>query len=576
MESLNKLQATKNRRELARLLGFTPQSLAYILYRLPDAQKYRTFAIPKSGGGLRQIKAPNDRLKLLQQRLANLLQNCYEEISDSGKIGRELSHGFRKNHSIITNARRHRNKRFVFNIDLKDFFPSINFGRVRGFFIKSKDFSLNSEVATVIAQIACHDNELPQGSPVSPVISNLIGNVLDIRLVRLAKEAKCTYSRYADDITFSTREKEFPKLIAKKITCDVWSPSDQLTTTILETGFEINQDKISMQYSTNRQTVTGLIVNWKVNIKASYYRQARAMCDSLFKLGEFYIGDETKRGKLLDKNSKELGTINQLRGILNYIYTVKNQNDRRESKQKKISPSAIRKLYQSFLYYEKFHILDYPLIICEGKSDVIYLKCALKSLAGEFPSLINIGESETMWRINFYKYSNLSCELLQLSGGTGNFKRFINGYEKWMKLFKCNGCKHPVILIVDNDADGKSVWKLAKKIANSGSMHVDKFYCHIAKNLYLVILPPPESEENQNQVIIEDYFDDLVRSSKIKGKSFHLDDKGFDSQKHYGKIVFSSRVVRANQKRINFIKFQPLLKQLESTIEHYKKYQSHV
>jgi hypothetical protein len=81
---------------------------------------------------------------------------------------------------------------------------------VRGFFVKDRNFALQEKVATVIAQITCHDNELPQGSPCLPVISNLVGHLLDTRLARFAKFHKCTYSRYADDITFSTNRKEYP------------------------------------------------------------------------------------------------------------------------------------------------------------------------------------------------------------------------------------------------------------------------------------------------------------------------------------------------------------------------------
>ena len=110
----------------------------------------------------------------------------------------------------------HKNKRHVFNVDLKDFFPSLNFGRVRGFFIKNAHFQLEPKVATVIAQIACHDNELPQGSPCSPIISNFIGHLLDVRMANLAKKTKCNYSRYADDLTFSTNWKEFPEKLAIK------------------------------------------------------------------------------------------------------------------------------------------------------------------------------------------------------------------------------------------------------------------------------------------------------------------------------------------------------------------------
>jgi retron-type reverse transcriptase len=107
---------------------------------------------------------------------------------------------------INTNTIVHLNQKNVPNIDLSNFFDSFNVGRVRGFFIKNRNFELHPDIATVIAQIACLDNKLPQGSPCSPVITNLITHSLDIRLASLAKKYSCSYSRYADDITISTRK----------------------------------------------------------------------------------------------------------------------------------------------------------------------------------------------------------------------------------------------------------------------------------------------------------------------------------------------------------------------------------
>src|SRR5690606_10472469 len=130
------------------------------------------------------------------------------------KERRSLAHGFERRRSIVTNASLHKRRRYVLNLDLEDFFPSFNFGRIRGFFIKDKHFGLDEKVATVLAQIACHDNELPQGSPCSPIISNLVAHLLDVRLARMAKRYKCTYSRYADDRTFSTNQREFPSQLA--------------------------------------------------------------------------------------------------------------------------------------------------------------------------------------------------------------------------------------------------------------------------------------------------------------------------------------------------------------------------
>src|SRR5690606_25401369 len=104
----------------------------------------------------------------------------------------------------------HIGKKNVLNIDLKDYFDCFNFGRVRGFFLKNNNFKLNPDVATTIAQIACYNDTLPQGSPCSPVISNLITHALDIRLASLAKKHSCVYTRYADDLTFSTNRSPFP------------------------------------------------------------------------------------------------------------------------------------------------------------------------------------------------------------------------------------------------------------------------------------------------------------------------------------------------------------------------------
>jgi RNA-directed DNA polymerase len=149
------------------VLGYKPSALAYIVYKIPDTQKYNKFKIPKRSGGEREISAPTAQLKRLQRHLANALYACRDEIDvDSGR--RSLSHGFRRKHSIMTNARRHKRRRYVLNLDLQDFFPAFNFGRVRGFFIHNNSFKLHEKVATMVAQIACFENTLPQGSPCTP------------------------------------------------------------------------------------------------------------------------------------------------------------------------------------------------------------------------------------------------------------------------------------------------------------------------------------------------------------------------------------------------------------------------
>jgi RNA-directed DNA polymerase len=188
MSRIVTLKAAASLSDVAKLLDFKPKAVSYILYKQAAAAKYKTFQIPKRNGGERTIKAPIDALKLLQHRLSDLLQDCVDEINAAKQRKDRAAHGFKRKRSIITNARQHRHRRWVFNLDLQDFFPSINFGRVRGFLVKNRDFELHEDVATVITQIACHEDSLPQGSPCSPVISNLVAHLLDMRLVKLASE----------------------------------------------------------------------------------------------------------------------------------------------------------------------------------------------------------------------------------------------------------------------------------------------------------------------------------------------------------------------------------------------------
>jgi RNA-directed DNA polymerase len=185
---LTELQAADTFERFASAIGYKASGLSFILYRLPDSAKYQTFDIAKSSGGTRTIHAPMDRLKALQTRMASVIRQCTDEI-DKRRPLPPLSHGFEVGRSIFTNAWVHKNRRYVLNIDIEDFFPTINFGRVRGFFLSNRDFKLPVKAATLIAQIACYQGSLPQGAPCSPIISNLIGHLLDVRLAKWLKLA---------------------------------------------------------------------------------------------------------------------------------------------------------------------------------------------------------------------------------------------------------------------------------------------------------------------------------------------------------------------------------------------------
>ena len=488
MSTLTKLKELQNRRELADFLGYELRSFVYILYKMPEDEKYKTFEIPKKHGGVRTINAPDLRLSLIQKRLARMLYACVEEHKKENPRFWFASHGFQKKRTIVSNAHVHRRRRFVFNLDLEDFFGTINFGRVRGFFMKDRMFELHPDVATVIAQIACHENKLPQGSPCSPIISNLIGNILDSRLLALARDTQCTYTRYADDLTFSINKGLFPPDIAVEIPGGQWVVGKKLHKTIEYTGFTINPSKTRMSLKQSRQTVTGLVVNKKVNIKKEYYGNARAMCHSLFKDGEYYIPH--------DKDKQKTKNLNHLEGTLSHIYFVKGRRDRKNIVNDELAktsafhqPDILKKLYKKFLFYKYFIALSAPLIITEGLTDIAYLKVAISVFATQFPSLIEANEDGDLKRkVKFLKPSNTIQNVLGLAEGVGGQKNLIGNYESSLKKYvDYPTIKHPAIILCDNDEGAKEVFKVAEEKANVEIMEdPDKDFYKLFKNLYLV------------------------------------------------------------------------------------------
>lgn len=261
----------RTREDVAALLKVSDQGLRHLLYGIKPATLYRTFEIPKKSGGIRRIVAPVPRLKTLQRRLLKILEDVYPPKTSA--------HGFVKSRGICTNANIHLRRKNVLNLDLKDFFPSINFGRVRGVFLASP-YNCPREVATVLARICCFNNELPQGAPTSPIVSNMICARLDSHLAKLAATHHCRYSRYADDITFSTNQRQFPRAIAELITEGETTTMQlglALTRTIEKNGFQINNDKVRLRTTFERQEVTGLTVNKKLNVERRFIREVRAM-----------------------------------------------------------------------------------------------------------------------------------------------------------------------------------------------------------------------------------------------------------------------------------------------------------
>jgi hypothetical protein len=175
----------------------------------------------------------------------------------------------------------HLGREWVLNLDLKDFFPSITFPRVIGLF-KKKPYEIPTPAATVLAQICCFEDKLPQGAPTSPIVSNMICAKLDNELHRLARKHKCKYTRYVDDITFSTTNYDFPSALAKINSLGQVELGDELKRIIAQNWFEVNPDKVRLRRRNLRQEVTGLTVNdfarsGRPNVKRQYVHQIRAM-----------------------------------------------------------------------------------------------------------------------------------------------------------------------------------------------------------------------------------------------------------------------------------------------------------
>jgi retron-type reverse transcriptase len=561
---LQNLREACSREDVANLLGFTPSGLAYIVHKIPDEKKYTSFEIPKRSGGTRKIDAPIPELKALQLRLAKVLYVCRQEMQTDGY--RPLAHAFERGRSIVTNASLHKRRRYVLNLDLKDFFPSLNFGRVRGFFIKDSYFSLHEDVATLIAQIACYANALPQGSPCSPIISNLVGHLLDTRLVRFAKKHKCTYSRYADDITFSTNQKEFPAALAAPVqgTTSQWEVGALLKAKIEHSGFEINPAKTRMQYRGSRQVTTGLLVNLKVNTRPEYYRTARAMCHALFSKGTYYkmVPASLAGGSSGDGPVKvDATSLRPLEGILSHVHQIKLKTDWGLKVSPKKSPFE-RTIYTRFLFYKNFVASDAPLIVSEGATDTIYLRASIKKLEKYHPTLGQFVDGKFSTNVRFLNCSDVIQSTLKLGNGTGGLANLVHNYDKTLKGFGHAPLNHPVILLIDNDDGATSVFKAVKKFATVTHKSTKPFY-HLVSNLYLVKTPELKPKITS---CIEDLFSRELRKSVLNGKSF--DPNGSDGT--YGKFVFATQVVKPNIHTIDFSAFASLLDRLVAVIKDYE------
>ena len=303
-------------RDVAELLEVDRKTLRHYLRRHGN---YRIFSLRKRSGGKRTIATPVTPLKIIQRKLNQVLHAVYGS--------RSPVHGFVRGKSIVTNAKRHVQRDLILNFDLQDFFPSIHFGRVMGLF-EGKPYNCPSNVSVVLAQICCFQQALPVGAPTSPIVANMVCAQLDSQLKRVAQDCGCTYTRYADDITFSVKSGRFPPVIVYRDTgTRRWVIGEAIAKVITSNKFKINDSKTRILPRGYRQEVTGIIVNEGLNVKRRFVRQVRAMLHSVEKWG-FDRAQHDFLAKYDRKQRKRVPDFRKvLRGKIEFVGSVRRRDD---------------------------------------------------------------------------------------------------------------------------------------------------------------------------------------------------------------------------------------------------------
>lgn len=271
-------------KSLAAAMGIPLSELRWLTYhrRAAALVHYHRYAIPKKTGGAREISAPKPKLARAQEWI---LRNILDQLAMSPQ-----THGFVHERNVATGAAPHVGREVVVNVDLRDFFPSFGFRRVKGFF---HALGYREPVAVVLAllcteppraaalfdgqvfQVALGDRVLPQGACTSPALTNAIcAFSFDSRLVGLAKHLGFAYTRYADDLTFSGDD---PVLVGKLLRAVRMIAEDE--------GFEVNESKTRVMRRGRRQEVTGATVNAKVAVPRDERRRLRAILHNAAKHG---------------------------------------------------------------------------------------------------------------------------------------------------------------------------------------------------------------------------------------------------------------------------------------------------
>lgn len=308
---------------MVKYLGNLADSLMtrpHLLRQMIEDPRYRTFQIRKKKGGYREICVPENQLKGVQRAMNRILQDLYPQPVNA--YGFMVGKDPETPKDILANTLVHVGKPWVWNLDLKDFFPTITAKKLTEVFQKLP-FGFPEKQSAILALLCTWKGKLPIGSPSSPILSHFACMPLDYRLSGLLEEMKMgsnvqiQYTRYADDLTFSFESKPPNELLLK------------IRALIQQEGFLINEKKVRLQHQYQAQWVTGIKVNAKPNLDRRYIRNIRAV---LYDIRVNGVENACRRYfDLTDLTEltfeQKMRMFNSLRGKINYLGFVRGWDD---------------------------------------------------------------------------------------------------------------------------------------------------------------------------------------------------------------------------------------------------------
>ena len=345
-----------------------------------------------------------------------------------------------------------------------------------------------------------------------------------------------------------------------------WRLAKTLRDEIEDAGFAINPNKTRMQIRGSRQETTGLVVNDKVNIRQDYYRTVRSMAHSLFTTGQYHIPGAPTNA---DGAPVPITALAPLEGRLAHIYYVKARRDRSEiinKIQNYQTPKAVRELYRSYLFYKHCVAPQQPIIVTEGKTDITYIKCAIRALHPAYANLAQTVDGDCVPMVGFVQPSYINNTVLGLGSSASQLTTLISSYCNKLKDYRHKPLGAAVIIVTDNDDAVRGILKAANKLVSTNlTQQTLPLMTHLTDNLYLVRTPPSGQKV---ETCMEDLFPAALKNIKVDGKSFNQK-KGHKDTTAYGKAIFAERVVRSRATPADFAAFSELLQAIERCVSDY-------